>query len=220
MILGLQLIALMLLQPQNAQHLADPRIQTHGYNKDAVVNLAVSPGYAAVVELASDEQIDTVVIGNGNGWQITETAGGNRLVVKPLSGAAPTNMVVITDARRYVFDLDPGGSPDRTSFVLRFDYPGNEAAASRQASSYKFSGDRQLFPVAMRDDGQRTRVRWGKETPMPAIVAIGDGQAETLVNGRMVGNEYVIEGTAERYKFRYGTAEAVAVRRPVKRSSR
>lgn len=216
---AVQLLAAMLMQASVGQFPADPRIQTYKFSTQAVINLAVSPGYATVIELARDEQIDTVVVGNSSVWQITETGSSNRLVVKPLMGAVPTNMVVMTDARRYVFQLDPAGSPDKTSFVVRFDYPdGTTAAPTKSAASYKFSGDRNLFPVAMRDDGQRTRVRWAKQTPMPAIVSVGEDQSEALVNGRMVGNDYVIEGTAVRYKFRYGEAEAMAIRQPTKRS--
>lgn len=205
------LIGLMLAQASAMP--ADPRIQTHKYSQGAVVNLAVSPGYATVIELGHGEQIDTVVVGNSAVWQITETGNGSSLVVKPLSGASPTNMIVITDARRYAFLLDPAGSPDQTSFIVRFDDGGtSQSAAKTGAATFKLSGNRRLFPATMRDDGTRTRIRWPRQTPLPAIVAVGDGQVEALVNGRMVGEDYVIEGTSAQFKFRYGDAEATAIR--------
>ena len=71
--------------------------------------------------------------------------------------------------------------------------------------------------MVMRDDGQRTKVRWAKATPLPAIASVNGG-TEALVNGQMVGKDYVIEGTAAQYKFRYGDAEAIATRQPAKRS--
>lgn len=192
---------------------ADPRIRLLPYDGDQVVTVDVALGYAAVIELSSDETIDNVVIGNGGVWQITETRSSDRVVVKPLPGAVPTNLVVLTDKRRYVFLLQPAAE-GQSSFVVRFNYPAD--AAGRQTSvnsvaTYKLHGDRGLFPTAMYDDGKRTTVSWAKQTPLPAVFTMNGGQ-EAVVNGRMVGNDYVIEGTASQYKFRFGAAEAVAVR--------
>ena len=83
--------------------------------------------------------------------------------------------------------------------------------------TYKFRGDKALFPLAMSDDGRRTVITWGEQNALPAIFAMNDGRHERLVNGRMVGNDYVIEGAAIRYKFRYGKAEATAFRQMPKR---
>ena len=49
-----------------------------------------------------------------------------------------------------------------------------------------------------------------------AVFAI-DGSKDSVVNGRMVGDNYVIEGVAARYRFRIGDSEAVAIRRPLAR---
>ena len=113
--------------------------------------------------------------------------------------------------------LDPFGE---TSFIMRFTYPQpvQTAAAviAHRAASYKFRGNKGLFPLAMSDDGRRTVIRWSEQNVLPAIFAV-NGRKEQLVNGRMVGNDYVIEGAAPRYKFRYGKAEATATRAKPKR---
>lgn len=114
-----------------------------------------------------------------------------------------------------MFLLQPG-SEGQTSFVMRFSYPTIGSAGydfSRAlAAIYKFSGDRGLFPTAMHDDGKRTTVTWGRQTPLPAVFMM-NGRQESVVNGRMVGDNYVIEGTASRWRFRFGEFEVTAVRK-------
>jgi type IV secretion system protein VirB9 len=194
---------------------ADPRIQLLPYSPDHIVTLGVGAGYAAVIELAPDERVDNVVVGNSGAWQVTANHRGDRVIVKPLAGAAPTNMIVLTDSRRYVFMLDPFG---QASFVMRFSYPQPpEQAASRSyVATYKFRGNRALFPAAMYDDGRQTIITWSKQSVLPATFAMNDGSHEQLVNGRMVGNDFVIEGAALHYKFRFGDAEAIATRQVAK----
>jgi type IV secretion system protein VirB9 len=194
---------------------SDPRIQLLPYDPDRVVNLSVSQGFASVVELAEDERVENLIVGNSGAWQVTANRRGDRVIVKPLSGAAQTNMVVLTATRRYVFVLDPFGE---TSFVLRFTYPQPTQAAAAVApeTTYKLRGDKTLFPLAMYDDGRRTVIRWSPQHPLPAIFALS-GTQERLVNGRMVGDDLVVEGASPRYKFRYGRGEATAIRQTAKR---
>ena len=193
----------------------DRRIQLLTYDPDQIVTLAVSPGFASVVELNEDERVENVVVGNSAGWQVTANRRGDRIIVKPLGGAGPSNLIVLTGSRRYVFVLDPFGE---SSFIMRFRYPAAVQPAAVVAStagsaplSYRFRGNKGLYPLAMSDDGRRTTIRWGEQNVLPAIFAM-NGRQEQLVNGRMVGGDYVIEGAAARYKFRYGKAEATAIR--------
>ncbi|WP_230771584.1 TrbG/VirB9 family P-type conjugative transfer protein [Sphingomonas sp. Leaf4] len=191
----------------------DPHIQTLPYTDSGVVDLRVSDGFAAVVEFAPDERVETVVVGNDTGWEVGPNRLGNRVVVKPLPAASATNMVVVTDRRRYVFLL----AADRSSdvYVLRFSYP-QAAEAEVTTIGYRLRGDKDLFPVAMGDNGRRTTIRWADTDSLPAIFADDGHGQDALVNGRMVDNAYVIEGTARRYVFRRGKRRAIAVRLPGK----
>lgn len=197
---------------------ADPRVQSVPYVPDQVVTLAVEPGFAAVVELSPDERVDSVVVGDSAAWAVTANKRGDRVVVKPLGRAGATNMVVVTDQRRYVFLLEPGGGGP-SPFVLRFLYTQNTATDAVDAVdaappvTYRFRGAKTLFPAAMRDDGRRTTVTWGRDTALPAIFAVDASGREGLVNGRMEDGGYVIEGVAPRYVFRLGRARATATRR-------
>jgi type IV secretion system protein VirB9 len=204
----------------------DARVQLLPYESDQVVPLAVAPGYAAVVELAPDEAIQNVVVGNSAVWQVTANSSSDRIIVKPLGDATTTNMIVITDARRYVFLLEPqggaSGSPGAGGeglFVLRFTYPASAApakAAAAAPATYRLAGARNLFPSAMRDDGQRTTITWPDKAALPAVFALEEGGKEAIVNGRMMDGDYVIEGTASKYVFRMGDVRAIASRHVIK----
>ncbi len=209
------LAMLAMLQAMPEQSAGDPRIRLLPYDPDQITTIGVSEGFASVIELADDERVDNVVVGNSSSWQVTANRAGDRVIVKPLSGAAMTNLIVLTGSRRYVFLLDPFG---QNSFVLRFTYPriNAEMTTATPASNFKFRGNKALFPRAMYGDGSRTVIRWSEQTPLPAVFAMNRA-GEQLVNGRMVGSDFVIEGAASRYRFRYGRAEAMAIRQLEKR---
>jgi type IV secretion system protein VirB9 len=199
---------------------ADPRIQLISYSSDRVVDLRVVNGFAAIIELAADERVETVVVGNTAGWEVTPNRSGNRVMVKPLASAKDTNLIIVTDQRRYVFMINAdseGGSLG--AFVVRFSYPEGHAGNVQRvirAADYKLRGNKTLYPLAMSDDGQRTVITWDKQTSLPAIFAIDERGHEALVNGRMVDGDYVIQGTAKRYVFRLGKVNASAARMPLK----
>ncbi len=199
---------------------ADPRIQLVSYSPDRVIDLRVADGFAAIVELAADERVETVVVGNTAGWEVTPNRSGNRVVVKPLAAAALTNLIIVTDQRRYVFIITPdSGGGNTGAFVVRFSYPDGSAGSVQRvmrAADYKLRGNRTLYPLAMNDDGQRTTITWDPQTSLPAIFAIDERGHEALVNGRMVDGDYVIQGTAKRYVFRLGKVNAKATRMPLK----
>ena len=124
-------------------------------------------------------------------------------------------MVIATSDRHYVFQLQvssSGGSP----YVVRFTYP--DAAPVRAVpvtpvTTFRFSGARELFPASMSDDGVRTTILWGKNTPLPAVFAVEKDGREAIVNGRMVDGSFVVERIAPQFVFRLGKNRATASRR-------
>ncbi|KTW09905.1 hypothetical protein NS258_14185 [Sphingomonas sanguinis] len=205
--------ALMLMAPQALFQPSDPRIQIMIYNPGQVVTLSVAQGYATVVELLPEERVDTVVVGNSAGWQVTASRAGDRIVVKPLGGATTTDLIVITDVHRYAFLLQPGEGGMASPFLIRFTAlgePNSPATAARAERTFRLSGDKGLCPLEMSSDGQRTSIRWKPDVPFPAIFAEDARGREALINGRMVDGVYVIEGMARRYVFRLGKRRATA----------
>ena len=142
----------------------DRRLQTVDYAADQVFILEVAPGYQLTVELAPDEQIENVAVGDASAWQVTANRRGDRLFIKPLQAGVSTNMTVITSARVYAMDLVPLGGPSpEMAYTVRFRYPeaGEDAAADEEAETvlagrYRLTGARRLRPSRIGDDGRQT----------------------------------------------------------------
>ena len=200
----------------------DPRLQTVEYREGEVVQLELAPGYQMTVELAQDERIENVAVGNSSGWQVTPNRRGDRLFIKALQAGAPTNMTVITSSRLYAIELVALGGPSaEMPYVVRYTYAEEEkaddAAVAEIAPNYRLSGDRRLRPSAIGDDGTRTYIEWPREAPIPAVFAVDDKGRESLVNGAMRGELYVIDAVPRRLVFRIDDASAKAVHRPPKK---
>lgn len=191
--------------------------RTVDYVPEQVVRLEAAPGYQLMVEFAPDEHIETVAVGDSGAWQVTANKRGDRLFVKPLQDGVATNMTVVTDARLYAFALEPlsGSQPDM-AYAVRFRYaaPARAADATPQtaAGHYKLSGDRNLLPSAMHDDGVHTYVAWDEDRPIPAIYALDARGRETLVNGMMRDDRMVIDSVHNRLVFRIDNHKATARR--------
>jgi type IV secretion system protein VirB9 len=187
----------------------DPRIQSILYSPDQVFQLQGAPGYALNVELSPDEQVENIALGDSSAWQVTASHRGDHIFIKALQ-AVPTNMTVITNIRLYNFDLVPG-SPGEIAYTVRFRYPAPADAAADGADDapsafgegrYRLSGDKALRPSAISDDGRHTYLTWPRDRGLPAVYALNEAGQETLVNGMMRDEIFVIDNVAEKLVFR------------------
>lgn len=199
------------------QGTSDPRIQTVAYRADQVVQLVVAVNYQLTVEFAPDERIENVALGDSAAWQATPNRRGDRLFVKPLQAGASTNMTVITDARSYVFDLEAaGGTSMSLPYTLRFTYAApataTSVAARPIAGRYRLSGARAIRPIAMHDDGEHTYLKWPASALLPAVYAVDDQGQESLVNGMMRDDVFVIDQVLPKLVFRLDRKVARAAR--------
>jgi type IV secretion system protein VirB9 len=212
-------------QAEPAAPAGDPRIQTVAYNEDQVVLLQGAPGYLITVAFGSDEQIENVAVGDSGAWQVTPNRRGDYLFVKPVQAGVSTNMTVVTSVRTYLFELAPlyGPSP-QMAYTVRFTYPAgaaesiaDEAPAATAVGSYRLSGDRTLRPSRIADDGRHTYIEWPRDRALPAVYALDSEGRETLVNGAMRDELFVIDAVASRLVFRIdrhvARAERVAAKK-------
>jgi type IV secretion system protein VirB9 len=196
----------------------DPRIRTVFYNSDQVVMLKGYFGYQMMIEFG-DERIENVSIGNGLAWQVTPNKKANLLFIKPVDRAGPTNMTVVTDRRRYAFELIsyPHGG-DRASdmaFIVRFTYPPEPTPPpsakplppqppERRNTRYTYTGSRASLPSLVFDDGHFTYFQWPENVSTPALFVIGADGAESIVNYSVRDGFQVVEQTAQRFVLRNG----------------
>ena len=202
----------------------DPRIQTVVYDANQVVQLQVASGYQLAVEFAPDERIENVAVGDSGAWQVTPNKRGDHLFIKALQQGAATNLTVVTDARSYVFELQPmfGPLPDM-AYTVRFTYPTPATAAVVAAvptptpGRYKLGGTRALRPSQIDDDGVHTYIVFPADKPLPAIFAIDAKGQEMLVDGAMRDGTYVIDDVKPRLLFRLDKDVATATRLKTKK---
>jgi len=195
----------------------DPRLQSILYDPDQIVQLQVAVGYQLTIELAPDERVENVAVGDSGAWQVTPNKRGDHVFVKAVQVGVTTNMTIVTDARTYVFDLRPlyGPTPDM-AFRLRFKYPPSDqseaVALQPNPGRYRFSGDKALRPASMADDGRQTRISWAVGQVLPAMFIIDDQGKERAVGGAMRDGVFVIDDVANRLIFRLDKKSATARR--------
>ena len=201
----------------------DNRIQSIEYRNNQVVRIRAAPGYQVTIELAPDERIESVALGDSGAFQVTANKAGNLLFVKPVQADISTNLTVVTDVRTYNFELvgvaEAGGD---LPYAIRFSYPSaggmnsqgmpGGAAQGKVIGKYKLSGHRTLLPEAISDDGLRTFIDWPADGPLPAVYSVDHDGRETLVNGNMRGKYFVIDGVSPRLVFRIDRHRARADR--------
>lgn len=198
----------------------DPHIQSVDYRPDQVISLEAAPGYQLTIELASDEHVENVALGDSGAWQVTANRRGDRLFIKPIRADGSTNMLVITDTRTYNFQLSTLSAPGPyTAWSIKFRYPpppgGPMSGVTTQdtvVGRYKVRGKAALRPSGIHDDGVHTYVEWPDDLPLPAIYAVKGGGRETLINGMMRDGRMIIDSIQDKLVFRIDNDSATAVR--------
>ena len=196
--------------------LADRRIDQVYYSPDRIVTITGQKSVQTMIEFSDDERIENIAVGDSAAWQITPNKRANLVFVKPLMKNARTNMTVVTDRRRYLFDLTNGTGRGRPLYVLRFIYPEEpkpvvvEKPAPTPAPppelnfNWASKGDKRLLPQRVFDDGKDTYLAWSESAELPAIFTIGADKSEGPVNYTVKNKMLVIDGVAPTYVLRNG----------------
>ena len=189
---------------QSAQ---DPRMQTVQFDANQVVPVKVAVGFEATVELAPDEHIENLAVGDAGAWQITPNKRGDHIFIKALQSGVVTNLTVVTDAHAYAFDLIPLNAPaPDMAYVLRFTYPvppaSSPATAVAVSGRYKLTGKRALRPAVIADDGHQTRLIWRPDQTLPAVFIVDTEGHERPADGAMRGPAYVLDSVSDHLLFR------------------
>jgi type IV secretion system protein VirB9 len=201
----------------------DPRIHVVAYDPDAIVRLTGHTGYQMTIEFGDSEKVETVAVGDSVGWQITPNAAANLLFVKPIGISRPTNMTIVTNRRRYTFELisrsGVGAPSNSIIYTMRFRYPEVAAPLALIESlppvskppnewnrAYTYDGAPTNVPEEVFDDGNATYLRFAKDTPTPAIFVIGTDGGESIVNFAVRGSYVVVEQVSQTLILRQGKA--------------
>jgi type IV secretion system protein VirB9 len=221
--LPLALLALPFAAPLRA----DPRVEHIEYRPDQVVRITGARTIQTMVTFAPDEHIENIALGDAAAWQVTPNRRGNLLFIKPLLVGPVTNMTVVTDQRRYLFELTNARPGARVRYAVQFTYAepirligtpppvAPEPAAAPPPppapinTAWQARGDKQMIPARIYDDGTSTYIAWTATGDLPAVLVQGSDGVEGPVNFTARGDYLVVEGVARRYVLRIGKASAV-----------
>jgi type IV secretion system protein VirB9 len=234
-----QLIALLVAGAIPQVALAgDPRIRQTAYDPQKVTTVQGCVGFQTTVAFAPGERIENVALGDAGVWEATPNKRADLLFLKPAVGHGRTNMMVVTDRRRYAFDLTAADEAacraGRITYELRFAYGPDSAPAVAETAAappppqppprpaeaelpppagrntaYTYTGTAANVPARAFDDGHATYLRWADGAAAPAIYALGADRTETLVNFAVKGDYVVVDGVAPAWVLRRGPAVAV-----------
>ena len=194
----------------------DPRIQSVEYDPDQVILLRGAIGSQMMLEFAPGERLENVAIGDSLGWQVTPNKRADLLFIKPIDMKSATNMTVVTNERRYVFELRvaPKRSAAATPYVVRFHYPrpvvavvgppAPEPPPQPVNTAYSITGAQSLRPSRIFDDGKKVYFQWPAATILPAVFSVGDDGGESLVNYVVRDGYIVVEQISPGFRLRSG----------------
>ena len=193
----------------------DPRIHFVDYDPFAVVELKGALRHQLTVEFDPSERIENVAIGDSLGWQVTPNRRANLLFLKPMARRPATNMTVVTNLRRYNFQLTSLSQPTRAMpFTVRFIYappaalvvtpPPPDPPPEVRNAAYSFQGSRALLPVRIFDDGRDTYFAFQGDEDLPAIFAVEPDGAEAVINLRRRDDLFVADRVAQGFVLRRG----------------
>lgn len=213
----------------------DSRVRVIAFETDAVVTIQGQRGVQTMIQLASDERIENIALGDSAVWQVTPSKSGDAIFVKPLVISGTTNMTVVTTRRHYLFELRAGGKGVSAAYLLRFAYPQPAQLAVDSATpviepikppepeptrhslpepalrqfDWAIKGDASLRPDAVFDDGKSTFVAWPEARELPAILARGGDGVEGAATYVLSDGYLVIEGVEPSYTIQLGKARTV-----------
>ncbi len=211
----------------------DSRVQTAIWHPDEMVHVRVGSATPLTMQFGQDEHITNVTMADARPWVVSVARDAGSLTVRFLPNAVMTSMIVRTDRRTYLLELEPNEA--FAAVMLRFSMVANVSpppvqsqgqfapqaqflpqlqAASVKAAAprYRVTGDKALWPDSISDDGQHTYIRWSEDKALPAVFAVDETGREMTIDGFMREGAYTIDRVWPELVFRIDRHKAVAVR--------
>ena len=196
-----------------------PRIQTARWAAGQQIVLTALPDTTLTVMLEPGEAIRRATLSGSRAWEVSVSAEADSFQVTPQLGAAPASLLVETDGRSYEFALETGQGL-MAAYLVRLEYGPTALDDDEQASlvptdltwSYRLRGDREVRPVSVRDNGEKTVITYAPGQSLPAVFAVGPTGDEEVVDGYMRGDVFVIDRVHSELVFRIDKEKATARR--------
>ncbi len=217
-------------------------VQIYAFTEGALYRLYASPGQVTDIALEPGEALISVSAGDTVRWIVGDTRSGSgassraHVLVKPVSAAIRTNLMIATDRRTYHLELESVASGYMAALSWR--YPVDEFAALTAAAKksaerdeaiigrgldisnlnfdYQITGDMPDWtPVRVFDDGKQVFIQMPDTiaaTDLPPLFVLGETGKSELVNYRVRGNYYVVDRLFRAAELRLGAKSQTIVR--------
>lgn len=189
-------------------------------------SVVCAPLYVCAIALQAGESVSDVKVGDPVRWRVTPAISGmtTHVIVKPSDIGLQTNLIVATDRRIYNIRLVSREHDWMPS--VSFSYPEDEAAAwsahqrataKREAETvipgtgeqldrldfgFTVKGDKPVWrPVRVYSTAGKTVIQFPRamaHDEAPALLALGPGKEEQLVNYRTDGDRYIVDKVLQR----------------------
>ncbi len=205
----------------------DARLTVFRYDPNATFTIVTLPGVPTDIQLASDEKITGLALGDTLQWMVEELPG--HLFIKPLKSDLFTAGTLVTDRR--VYQLLFKSTSIQGHWVQKVSWsnteaPGgkspNESAAgtavvpeplspealdpARLNFGYDIEGEGDFRPVTVFDDGRFTWIKVHSPQALPALFMVDDGAA-VLVNYVVKGEFFVVQRLMHEILLKLGNTE-------------
>ncbi|CAL7961531.1 type IV secretion system protein VirB9 [Alphaproteobacteria bacterium] len=208
----------------------DSRIKTFVYSENEVFPIVLHYGYQTAIEFGQGESMQTYSVGNSYAWQFSPI--GRTLFIKPLEENILTNMTVITNKRRYYFELQSkmmsNALDEELAYAVRFFYPDEVEDAIKPDTAAQTDDDDRSIPIIkpynfnyliagstkfglsnVFDDGINTFFQFDNGAKfIPQITAQNKNESVKL-EPKTVGNYLVVNYIGQKFQLDYNGASVV-----------
>jgi type IV secretion system protein VirB9 len=208
------------------------------YNRADVVRIVGHYGYSTDVEFSPGETTQDIALGDSLAWEVAPAGNHLFVKPREDNAVTNMTVVTNKRVYQLALDARDAAGPTSGMtksmfFQVRFTYPDEDAAKlktafdarvteakKRQMESamrklpeqrnwnYFACGTKMIRPVEVFDDGRFTFMRFPGAQEIPAIYMINADGTESIVNGGMKGEHYVVQTTASRFVLRRGKSVA------------
>lgn len=236
--------------------LFDKRIVYTNFNKDDVFQIYAKNGYTTVIQFSENERILDIASGFSSGWDIQDRRNfvfikpksyesnfavdelgetiNKKMIIDPNPNDWKTNLIVLTNKREYVFNLDLNIEKN-SHFKLTFKYPQDEQEKKQQKEKLKKEiiekdeikeelnktaiprnwdyymnqkkDSENISPTFAYDDGQFTYLGFSSTKDIPSVF-LYENDKESILNTHIKkdGNYdvLIIQKTAKQFVLRSG----------------
>ncbi|WP_037521643.1 TrbG/VirB9 family P-type conjugative transfer protein [Sphingobium yanoikuyae] len=186
------------------------------------------PNSPIAVIIDADEQILSVEVSDPDAFQLTVADMADCLFIRSTRPNAEAIVNLKTDRRTYSLTVRSAVGVPPYYMVYLSNAPASPALphyasatprspapqSTMETGRYQLSGNRELRPSAIHDDGQRTYMQWPSDQALPAVFALDRLGREEMVNGFMRDDWFTIDRIHDHLVFRIDKAKAEARRLP------